>query len=79
MSNEQNPFDALMPTDMTIKAEEVGIYKATKTHYNLLYSRSPRGCLSLSRLFSISQSPQVLATWHGEWRSSSGPLRLVLA
>ncbi|MDO6545210.1 formate transporter FocA [Photobacterium sanguinicancri] len=30
MSNEQNPFDALMPTDMTIKAEEVGIYKATK-------------------------------------------------
>lgn len=30
MKTENNPFDALMPPDMAHKAEEVGVYKATK-------------------------------------------------
>ncbi|MCE0557655.1 MULTISPECIES: formate transporter FocA [unclassified Motilimonas] len=36
METQKNPFDSLMPTEMAKKAEEVGIYKATKNPFQSL-------------------------------------------
>ncbi|MBY5979444.1 formate transporter FocA [Ferrimonas balearica] len=85
MSTNHNPFDALMPPEMTVKAEEVGVAKATKSPITAFALAVTAGVfISIAFVFYITvttgsgDSPWGMAKFVGALAFSLGLILVVI-